>query len=267
VGTNTTRLALFKPDPDPVTGDDVDVVDLNNNSDKIDAAAGFTVCTSSTRPASPWDGQPIYETDTNLFKAWVEGAWTSVGSALTLAQVYPVGSIYMATVSTSPATLFGFGTWVALESRFLVGVDGTTFPSAATGGASTKTLSTGEMPSHTHSVGTLANGNESSHTHGVGSYATNTTGSHTHDIARDHDGATGTAERTLHSTGITSGYDEQYNNQLWPAGDHSHTVSGSSAAGSAHTHTITGASASAGSGSSFSILPPYLAVYMWKRTA
>ena len=38
----------------------------------------------------------------------------------------------------------------------------------------------------------------------------------------------------------------------------------------AHTHSVTvnsGTTGSSGSGSSFSILPPYIAVYVWKRTA
>lgn len=73
------------------------------------------------------------------------------GAGLTV--IYPVGSIYIATVSTNPATLFGFGTWVAFgEGRVIVGV-GTSdavYAAAATGGASTHTLQTTEIPSHNH---------------------------------------------------------------------------------------------------------------------
>ena len=36
-----------------------------------------------------------------------------------LKKVYPVGAIYTSTVSTSPATLFGFGTWEQIQGRFL----------------------------------------------------------------------------------------------------------------------------------------------------
>lgn len=68
--------------------------------------------------------------------------------------VYPVGSIYTATVSTNPATLFGFGTWVAFGAgRTLVGIDAgqTEFDTVEeTGGAKTHTLITAEMPAHTH---------------------------------------------------------------------------------------------------------------------
>lgn len=68
--------------------------------------------------------------------------------------VYPVGSIYIATVATNPATLFGFGTWAAFGAgRTLVGLDAgqTEFDTVEeTGGAKTHTLITAEMPSHTH---------------------------------------------------------------------------------------------------------------------
>lgn len=47
------------------------------------------------------------------------------------------------------------------------------------------------------------------------------------------------------------------------AGAHTHSVA--IAAAGAHTHAIT--IGKAGSGAAFSILPPYIAVYMWRRTA
>ena len=62
--------------------------------------------------------------------------------------LYPVGTIYQSTKSTNPSTFIG-GTWTSLEGRFLVGA-GTTYPSGTTGGEATHTLTTAEMPSHTH---------------------------------------------------------------------------------------------------------------------
>lgn len=84
-------------------------------------------------------------------------ARTSLGvnTALeTLALVYPIGSIYMnAGVSTNPVTLLGFGTWTVFGAgRVLIGV-GTSdqaFAASATGGESSHTLTTTEMPAHTH---------------------------------------------------------------------------------------------------------------------
>jgi hypothetical protein len=68
---------------------------------------------------------------------------------------YPVGSIYMnASDATNPATLLGFGTWVAFGAgRVPVGIDSgdTDFDTAEeTGGAKTHTLTLDEMPAHDH---------------------------------------------------------------------------------------------------------------------
>jgi hypothetical protein len=37
------------------------------------------VCTSSTRPASPFEGQTIYETDTDLVKSYNGSSWVTIG--------------------------------------------------------------------------------------------------------------------------------------------------------------------------------------------
>lgn len=70
--------------------------------------------------------------------------------------VYPVGSIYTATVSTNPATLLGFGTWAAYGAgRVIVGkaTSGTFATAGSTGGEETHTLTSGEMPTHSHTIG------------------------------------------------------------------------------------------------------------------
>jgi hypothetical protein len=79
VATQTTRLLLRKPDPDPATGDFVNPgQDLNANFDKIDAAVGTFICTSGTRPTGVerWDGRLIYETDTRRNYMWSAGLAT-----------------------------------------------------------------------------------------------------------------------------------------------------------------------------------------------
>jgi hypothetical protein len=61
VSSVTPRLALYKP----AGGELVNVVtDLDNNFDKLDAAIGAIPSTSTTRPASPFSGMMIRETDT-----------------------------------------------------------------------------------------------------------------------------------------------------------------------------------------------------------
>ena len=62
--------------------------------------------------------------------------------------LYPVGTIYQSTRSTSPATFIG-GTWTALTGRVLVGA-GTDFAAGTTGGEKSHVLTVDEMPAHKH---------------------------------------------------------------------------------------------------------------------
>ena len=78
--------------------------------------------------------------------------------------VYPVGSYYANDSDpTNPATLFGFGTWVRVEGRALMGCDGTgagTFGTPGTQGGSLThahtangtAITVDQMPSHSHST-------------------------------------------------------------------------------------------------------------------
>ena len=70
--------------------------------------------------------------------------------------VYPVGAVVTLGVSTNPTTLFGFGTWAAIEGKVIVGIAGSgTFDTLdATGGAETVTLTAAQsgVPAHTHTV-------------------------------------------------------------------------------------------------------------------
>lgn len=69
----------------------------------------------------------------------------------TLQKVYPVGAIYISTVSTSPKTLFGFGTWTQITDRFLLAA-GSTYKAGATGGSATHTLTVNQIPAHQHAT-------------------------------------------------------------------------------------------------------------------
>lgn len=62
--------------------------------------------------------------------------------------IYPVGSYYLSNTSTSPGSRFG-GTWTQIkDQRFLCG-----YSSITSGGANSVTLTTNQMPSHTHKYG------------------------------------------------------------------------------------------------------------------
>jgi hypothetical protein len=74
--------------------------------------------------------------------------------------IYPVGVVVTLGVSTNPGTLFGVGTWTAIAGKVIVGIDAgqTEFDTLdETGGAKTHTLTTDEIPAHTHTY--LHNGN------------------------------------------------------------------------------------------------------------
>lgn len=64
--------------------------------------------------------------------------------------VYPIGSIYCSTKSTSPASLMG-GTWSAISGKFLLGTS-STYALGVTGGEATHTLTSSEIPSHNHTI-------------------------------------------------------------------------------------------------------------------
>ena len=149
--------------------------------------------------------------------------------------VYPVGAIYMSVSEISPATLFG-GTWEQIQNRFLLAA-GSSYTAGKTGGASTVTLTSSQIPSHTHSVN-LNTGNSGVHTHVVWKYA-----SGSGNWAANPGGRNAT---TTIDSGMVMGIADS-------AGEHNHAISGNTG--------------STGGGGSHNNMPPYLVVYMWKRTA
>ena len=81
--------------------------------------------------------------------------------------IYPVGAIYISTVSTSPAALFG-GTWERITGRFLLaatdggaagGNSNASIAPGYAGGEATHTITVAEMAAHVHSVGAQAANN------------------------------------------------------------------------------------------------------------
>lgn len=83
----TTRLNLRKPGGGStglnLPAEPVDIDQINANMDTLDAAVGATICTSTTRPASPYGGQTIYETDTKNTYVRSGASWVATrGPAL-----------------------------------------------------------------------------------------------------------------------------------------------------------------------------------------
>lgn len=110
MGQNTTRLGLYLPGGGStglITPDEAaDIDKINDNMKKIDTETGAFVCTSSTRPSTPYAGKLIYETDTKYFRTWnaSTSSWDLVGGT-----TYPAanltGSVAIANGGTGATTL------------------------------------------------------------------------------------------------------------------------------------------------------------------
>ena len=185
--------------------------------------------------------------------------------------IYPVGSLYWSSKSTNPSSLFG-GTWVQIKDRFVLACGDTYKTVGATGGASSVTLSVSNMPSHTHSfsgsgrtggMSGNATGNFQSVIRGVNVTATWHSGESSSSIVDNSKTWTsGCFSRggSLSSYGLDFYMPDHKNPNSNPASIHidvSHT----------HSFSYSGTTGSNGSGTSFSILPPYVVKYCWERTA
>lgn len=159
--------------------------------------------------------------------------------------IYPVGAIYMSVNSTSPATLFG-GTWQQIQNQFLLAA-GSSYAAGSTGGAATVTLTTDQIPAHTHGSETLS-GKMS-----VRRFGTSDSGADI--VITGPSGINGIISRAATTWSGTHGVvNIGSRNQSNPTVDVI-TVNAT------HEHN------SVGGGKAHNNMPPYLAVYVWKRTA
>lgn len=218
---------------------------------------------------------------------------------------YPVGSIYISISSANPSTIMTGTTWEQIQDKMLLGAS-STYSAGSTGGSADHTLTVGEMASHNHTfTGTAktTEGISAGHTHTattgtqVGTHThtgtsgvpsanhTHGTKNHTHTIKGDPstgyysksesggrtDSASNTSGSVLAGTGTTgtvSSWHKHKTNFGNQNRSHTHTLTTGGASVN-HVHSITagGTVDNTGSDTAFSILPPYLAVYVWKRTA
>lgn len=155
---------------------------------------------------------------------------------------FPVNSLYLSLGSENPSTLWLGTTWQKQEGRFLLGSSGS-YALGITEGASTVKLAIANLPSHTHSA------SQSAHTHSQPT--------HTHKTnieSRDKDGSYVSNRYYFH----------MYTNTLFGSAANSPNVAsaGGDTTGSATPSISIGAT---GSGTAFSIMPPYLVINIWKR--
>jgi hypothetical protein len=201
-----------------------------------------------------------------------DGTWAT--PSVTGSEAFPVGSVYVAVVSTNPNTLLGYGTWSAFGAgRVLVGRDAADvdFDVAEEVGGAKTVASVGTNAaeaSHTHSVtSNVTIADHASHTHtytdvpnhvhvqSVNTGATGAQSGYTADTSTS--GTTSTGLSTANPTGgVATG------TTAGPGAALTHTPTNNavtSGAGASHTHTFTGTATS--------VVQPYIVVYMWKRTA
>ena len=168
--------------------------------------------------------------------------------------VYPVGSIYMSTASTNPGTLFPGTTWEAYaQGRVLIGAGtGTdsrserkTFAAGSTGGEYNHQLTVGELAQHSHTV-TIASKTL------TGSIDT---------TSNDNENArrVGTGD----ATGILS---SRENGSVFRYGQDGFVSSPTGITVNA-THNHTATAANNGSNTAHNNIPPYISVYIFRRTA
>lgn len=188
--------------------------------------------------------------------------------ATLMSALWPVGSIYMNVTGTNPGTELGFGTWSQIaEGQMLIGQkdsDADFDTAEETGGAKTATLTTTELPAHTH-TGAAHTHTGPSHTH------TGTTGNqsanhnHTYQYNNTATGGYGLEQVSGYvnrvqidqPTGSTGNNSTSHNHSFTTgAGGTGNTGSGGDSATS-----------STGSGTAFSIVNPYFVAYIFKRTA
>lgn len=187
------------------------------------------IAVAATAPTTPQVGDLWSDTSAGALKrctAIDPIAWATVGGGEQGAsEAFPVGSVFIAVVSTSPATLLGYGTWATFAAgRMLVGLDAgqTEFDTVEeTGGSKTHTLTIAEMPAHTHV--------QDAHTHTQ-------------------------ASQTATTGGVSS----------W---EHGAIDASSTAAETLPTGSTVAVNQNTGGGGAHNNLPPYVVVYMWKRTA
>lgn len=172
--------------------------------------------------------------------------------ALKLA-IYPIGAIYTSVVNTNPSTFIG-GNWTAFGSgRTLVGVDTgqTEFDTVEeTGGVKTHTLTTNEMPSHTHT--------QDSHNHTQNSH-NHTQDQHRHGVPVDFNNpniANSIAGEVSQgpATALTGYVQTQF-------------TTATNQATTATNQATTATNQNTGGGAAHNNLQPYITVYFWKRTA
>jgi len=155
--------------------------------------------------------------------------------------IYPVGTIYESTSSANPSTYFAGTTWERYgDGKVTVGQatgDSDFNDITDTGGAKTVSLSTGEIPSHSHYFsGTTSQAGGHNHTGSLPIYTNRSSSSGARLEGTSSTSSAGTWSFVTDSVG-------------------------------SHNHSFSGTTYTTGNGYGHENMPPYCIVYRWKRTA
>lgn len=198
-------------------------------------------------------------------------------------EAFPVGAVFISVVSTDPATLLGYGTWLAFGAgRVLVGLDSgdTDFDTVEeTGGAKTKSISAhagtavADHAAHTHGVtSNVAVGDHASHTH---TYTEVPNHVHVENAPTSASGgavlfaidtnASGSSASGLNTANPTGGVATGTTNG--PNATLTHSVTNNAVTSGNPSATLTHSVTQPSDHSDVNVVQPYIVVYMWKRIA
>ena len=177
--------------------------------------------------------------------------------------IYPVGSIYMSTVSTDPSILFPDTAWTRITDTFLL-ASGTTYPAddgthtTATAGLPSVKLQADEtgLVAHTHGFTnpTIASNSHSHAPDSLDRFMISSSNA-SYNVGRRHV-ASGTTSSNFAITAEGSGGLGQAANTA--SASHTHSYSANGAVGA-----VTGGAKQATK--AHENMPPYLPIYVWKR--
>lgn len=141
-----------------------------------------------------------------------------------------------------------------LIDRFVVS-SGDKYNVGDTGGEDSITISTSQLPEHSHGGGSLETDDAGNHTHSSGSLETNSSGEHTHSLDIKYLGKG--------NGWIKSGTSEEieiFEGNTGRGGEHSHSITGNTNTSGKHSHSIEGETDKVGSGESIENRPPFYAL-------
>lgn len=183
-------------------------------------------------------------------------------------EAFPVGSVFIAVVSTDPATLLGYGTWSQIAGgRMLIGQtsgDADFDTAEETGGAKTHTLTEAQIPSHTH-VQNSHNHTQDAHTHTQNAH-THTQDAHSH-VITSQTATTGAATSYEHGTLDTSSAEAEATETTATTVATNQNATAVNQNATATNQAATAVNQNTGGGQAHSIMNPYFVAYIWKRTA